>query len=272
MVRNVLSVVMLLAATFNAISASDSSLRNEGESDWKYIGFIEPGTKWEVEVKGVDVSELPVTNVVQWLDGVEEINGKEYVKLWVKINDGEYDLASYIRIDNAEMEIYALSPDDMERGERRIYDFRPHTGYRTLAAINWDGTLSAEDYIYHVDKHVAGGFESCGNDFSAWEVSIYSGSEDGEKIPLGDVTWIYGIGSPAGFLNQCYSINDGITSTLKRVETECSGVVYENNIAGITSVVAPEIINGIKYRPDGTLFRDGDKGIYIMNGKKYVQR
>jgi len=270
--RNVLSAIMMLAVAFNGISAINSEPRDEEAGGWNNIGFIEPGTKWEVEVKGVYVPEQPARNVVQWLYGEEEINGKEYTKLWVKIDDGEYTLASYIRIDTAEMEIYALSPDDMERGERRIYDFRPHTGYRTLAAINWDGTLSAEDYIYHVDRHVAGGVESCGNSFSTWEVSIYRGSEEGEKIHLGSVTWIYGIGSTAGFLNQCYSIYDGFTTVLKKVETECSGVVYENNIAGITSVVDPQIENGIKYRPDGTLFKEGDKGIYIMNGKKYIQR
>ena len=268
--RSVFSLVMLLAATFNVVCASDDTPRVEESIVWNNIGFIEEGTKWEVEVKGVNFMESPVINVVQWLDGVEEINGREYLKLWVKIDDGEYTLASYIRVDKAEMEVYALSPDDMERGERRIYDFRPHSGYRTLAAINWDGTISAEDYIYHVDKYVANGFESCGISFSSWNVSIYSGSVEGERTCLGNVTWIYGIGSPAGFLNQCYSISDGVTSTLMRVVTDCSGVVYENNVAGISSVDS-EMANGIKYRPDGTLFREGDKGIYIMNGKKYVQ-
>ena len=55
--------------------------------------------------------------------------------------------------------------------------------------------------------------------------------------------------------------------------TSCSGIVYDAATAGIGNINA-EVSTGdnVKYHIDGTLFREGDKGIYIMNGKKYIAR
>lgn len=78
-----------------------------------------------------------------------------------------------------------------------------------------------------------------------------------------------------GFTNQLYSLCDDYETTLKRVITSCSGIVYDANQAGIGGINADDsegIGNNVKYHIDGTLFREGDKGIYIMNGKKYIAR
>ena len=255
---------------FLCIGASNP-LHAESESQWKYIGFIEPGTKWEIDVTDLTDSDASVTKAIQWLDGSEEINGTEYMKLWVKIGDGEYSLASYIRCDRAEMCVYALSPDDVDHGECKNYDFSLIPGYREITPINWDGTLSKDSYVYHFDNTPTNSWESCGYKHPTMVVSIYSPDDANHESPLSSVTWIYGIGSQAGFLNQCYALYSGVKTELRKVSTDCSDVVFENNAAGITSAVETPVVNNIKYRLDGTLFRENEKGMYIMNGRKYIQ-
>lgn len=266
---SLISIAVACVAFGGFAAESPRNYESDGEGEWNYCGFIEPETEWEVEVTDLSNPDSQVMTVFQKLSGFEEINGKEYMKLWVKVDDGEYSLASYIRVDLWAV-IYALSPEDLERGECLIYDFNKLRSGE-VTPINWDGTLSQESYKYNFGKTYQL-WESCGIPYTAHEAVLYSSDDDNCDNPLGSVTWIRGIGSPAGFLNQCYALNSSVKTELIKVNTVCTGVVYEKTPAGITSVEESVISNNIKYRPDGTVFNDGDKGLYIMNGRKYIQR
>lgn len=253
-----------------------------GEEGWQNLYFIEPGAKWEVEVKSNTNPDEPTRMVTEWLDEEPvQVNDNWYLKLWVQIENEDPEFTTYIRLDTRYSCIYAMDPQNMERGEMLIYIMHTNSNLEEepLTALNWEGSLSEESYSFSL-KRGSFGVESCGNLYSGQSIEIYpAGSEKTTENCLGEVQWYYGLGSLSGFTNQCYAINNDYTTTLRRMTTLCSGIVYESPEAptpgtnGIDSIEDDATQSaGVRYHIDGTLFRDGEKGIYIMNGKKYIAR
>lgn len=268
MIKNLVLSILL------TVGISAGFARDNRPADWQNIYFIELGTKWEVEVKSNVDSDEPAKHVEQWLDGTETINDIQYLKLWISIDDNEAYLASYIRLEKPF--VYALDPNDIERGERLIYCLSIKSSPLTLAAMSWDGHLSAEDYSCTIDY--GEDISSCGWDWYGFKVTVnapdnetYSGSS------LCTATWYDGFGGAQGFTNQLYALDHDYTTILKRVTTTCNGVIYEDKSNESTPNAIEGIKNesfskSIKYHIDGTLFKEGEKGLYIMNGKKYIAR
>ena len=96
--RMLVGLSLLLALPMVALADHPGDLDPE---NWQNILFIELGTSWESEVKSNLSPDAPVMKVVQSLDGIDEINGKTYLKLWVSIDDGEPVFKSYIQIGRA---------------------------------------------------------------------------------------------------------------------------------------------------------------------------
>lgn len=138
--------------------------------------------------------------------------------------------------------------------------------------MKWDGTLVDEPFNWKQFDGTDPGFTF--NDIPYWYIcgNIFSeGSDTSDPdAKIGSTKWIYGIGSIAGFTNQCYSLFTEVTTTLKRVVTDCSGVVYEVDTNNIDEIVTERVDDSVKYRPDGTRFGENEKGLYIQNGKKYI--
>lgn len=272
MEKIVLTLVLMLTLVISGTVAFGS---NDDLSDWQSIYFIELGTSWEVDVKSNVNPEQPVKKVVQRLDGTETINGLTYIKLLIKIDNAEEYLASYVRIDRNMLTVYAVDPDNLERGERVLYCFRGDRAF-TLASMSWDGKLSDEDYTCAIRR--TDDIESCGYYWYGLKISVFPADADPtEENPIGQAVWYDGFGGSCGFANQLYCLDEDYTTVLRRVVTSCSGVVYENpsvssNPNAIDVVYDENQCNGVRYHLDGTLFRDGDKGIYIMNGKKFIAR
>lgn len=269
---------LILAFSVMLCMAFAMSAQEPGDPDWQNIYFIEPGTQWEVEVKSNVNPGEPAIQVTEWLEGSEMIDGKWYLKLWVKIGEEAPRMTTYIRMQvGPDARIYAMDPENMERGERLIYVFfyNRNMPEEPLASLNWDGTLSDEEYSFSMKS--GEGFENSGYKWGTEVASIYpSGAEKSAENCLGNVTWVYGLGGMCGFTNQCYAINSDYTTTLKRMVTHCSGVVYDSTgMNGIENIDAEDTMSptrNVKYHLDGTLFNEGEKGIYIMNGKKYIAR
>lgn len=243
---------------------------------WPFIHYIESGTKWEMEVQSkINPDEEPF-QVTEWLEGPVQIGDKNYLELWVQIGDEAPEMKTYLWFAMTNSRIYAVDPDDMER-ERLVYKMSVNNfdhDTEPLAILNWDGTVSEEEYSFRTKY--GDSFQNSGYNWWNIDVNLYPlGAEKIEENCLGKVEWIWGLGGMHGFTNQLYSLCDDYETTLKRVITSCSGIVYDANQAGIGGINADDsegIGNNVKYHIDGTLFREGDKGIYIMNGKKYIAR
>lgn len=245
------------------------------EKSSQRIRYIEEGTTWEVEMKSNLTPEAPAVNLSQSLDGSEIINDKEYLKLWLSIDGGEKELIAYVRISKVFQCVYALPVDDTDREERLIYFYsRPAEEPRKVTPMKWDGTLADESFDWK--EGVGNDDNFTFNDIPYWykHVDLYAdmadSSESGEKV--GSVKWIYGIGSIAGFTNQCYSLFPEVTTTLKRVLNGSSDVVYDASMTGVDQIESDFVGDGVRYRPDGTRFGENEKGLYIMNGRKYIAR
>lgn len=270
MEKLVLTLVLMLTSV---ISGSVAFGSHEDLSDWQNIFYIELGTSWEVDVKSNVNPDEAVKKVVQRLDGTETINDRKYLKLWIKIDDAEEYLASYIHLDKSKMSVYALDPENIERGERLIYSFVRHHDAFTLTSMSWDGKLSEEDYtcsMYGDDN-----IQSCGYTWYGYAISVFPADSDLTRENLiGKATWYDGFGGACGFTNQLSCLDEDYTTILRRVITSCNGVIYENlsEPGAIDAVYEEEYKNNVKYHLDGTLFREGDKGIYIVNGKKMIAR
>lgn len=254
-----------------------SYAHDPSDPGWQNVGFIEPGTQWEVEVKSNINPEEPAMRVTEYLDGSELIGDKWYLKLWVKVGDETPRMTTYIRIQHSPyLRIYAMDPENLERGDRLIYVLTAGRNIQEepLTSLNWDGTLSDEEYSF--DIYCGDELENNGNKWPTYTAFLFPwGADKTEENILGNVTWIFALGGTHGFTNQCYSLSGDYTTTLKRIITECSGVVYDaSGAAGVNYIDCDTMtdMRNIKYRIDGTVFHDGEKGIYIMNGKKYIAR
>lgn len=265
-------VLMLTSVISGAVALGNG----HDPSDWQNIYFIELGTSWEVDVKSNVNPDEAVKKVVQRLDGTETINDCKYLKLWIKIDDAEEYLASYIRLDKSTMSAYALDPENIERGERMIYSYVRHFDAFSLTSMSWDGKLSEEEYtcLKNGDENI----ESCGYTWYGFKISVFhEGSDITKDNLIGTTTWYDGFGGACGFTNQLSCLDENYTVILRRVITSCNGVIYENlpkpsTPNAIDAVYDENCGNNVKYHLDGTLFRDGDKGIYIVNGKKMIAR
>lgn len=245
------------------------------EKSYQGIRYIEEGTTWEVEMKSNLDPEAPVVSLKQSIEGAEIINGKEYLKLWLSVDGGEKELVSYVRISLKFLCVYALPLNDTGGDERLIYMFsRPAEEPKKLTPMKWDGTLVDESYNWEWGAGNDPNFTFNDIPYSYRHVDIFPEGADTSDpdAKIGSTKWIFGLGSIAGFTNQCYSLFPEVTTTLKRVVTGCSGVVYEAGTNGIGEIENDAVENGVKYRPDGTRFGENEKGLYIMNGKKYIAR
>ncbi len=248
------------------------------EPGWQHILFIESGTKWEMKVKSNVFTDESAFTATQWIDKYDEIDGRAYMELWSQTENDTPQLISYLRIEGGR--IFAISANDMQRGECLVYDFcRTDVTRDLLVPMNWDGTLSDKAYLYTSKSNGELDFSQlAGFKYQILSVSLFEEDDTDATDCVGTIDWYHGIGSPAGLTNQCYCLDSEYTSKLIKVYHNGSELVYDKSDeydtpqAAVEGIVDASCNDGVRYRPDGTRFNDGDKGIYIMNGKKYVAR
>lgn len=267
----IMTTALTMLLCYNSVTRANEP--QHGDPDWQFIGYIELGTKWEMEVKSNIFADKKSFNVTQWLEGTEEINGQKYMKLWSQVEDETPQITTYLRIDMKTMCIYAISSENINMQECLIYDFynrnKPDI---PIVPIRWDGKLSDKSYLYTSTNDGELDFSHLvGYKYSITKVSLYEIDDTETNNCVGEVKWYRGIGNPAGLTNQCYCLDTEYTTTLRKVYHCGVDLVYDMPVAGIGNITDTTSVDGIKYRPDGTRFNDGDKGIYIMNGKKYVR-
>lgn len=267
---------LLIAMSLSlAISITAKAENENGEgSGSNGIGLIESGTTWECEERLNAFSDMPMNKIVQTLDGTEEINGKTYIKLWVSTNDHSAKLRCYIRVDAQNGYVYALDPIRLEEGEKLIYSMYYQDTDEPVSWVLWDGFLMDRQYQFVAERDPGSDIENSGRVWEAQKVKLYPvGFKGDESACLTEVIWYSGLGTLAGFTNQLYGVCEEHTSILKRVVSSRLGVVFEaNENAGVGIIEDNRVPEGIKYRIDGTRFQEGEKGMYIMNGKKYIAR
>ncbi len=268
-------VLMITAALGILVYHNPKALADEpqhGDPDWPNIIYIEPGTKWEMEVKSSIFTDESAFTVNQWIEGTEDINDKIYYKLWSQVKDETPEIISYLRIDKLNYKIFAVSPENMDRDECLVYSFYTGSAPQEIVSMSWDGKLSDETYLFKAKKDGELDFSNLvGFKYPIMKVSLYNADDIDLENCIGTVDWYVGIGTPSGLTNQCYCLDTEYTTILRKVYHNGEQLVYDMPTARINDITDNSPADGIKYRPDGTRFNDGDKGIYIMNSKKYIR-
>lgn len=264
-------VILIFLALINIgarIWASNQTVPNNDPSDpdWQNLAYIEEGTVWEIEVQYNHPNSEPF-NVKQWLDGTEDINGRTYLKYWSQVEGEDAQLILYVRLVRGKNQAFCMAPDDPDHNEYLLYQFNYQQEPAEIASVGWDGTISDKKLKFSADS--GSDLEYSELKYYGWDVSLYDTSNND---CLDSVEWLLGMGTTHGFLNQCYSLETEYTTTLKRLLHCGNEVIYDNTTANIDNIQIDNTGSNIKYRADGTLFREGDKGLYIMNGKKYIAR
>ncbi|MDE7179612.1 MAG: hypothetical protein K2N88_00210 [Muribaculaceae bacterium] len=252
----------------------------------KFTNYIEEGTRWEMLAKTMDLNQNPPKLVeyvlTGWLEGYREINGKQYLVYWQGSGNMENKSeTAYIRYDNGL--VYSLRPGHLDEEERLLYDFNLTENEEVHLYMDSDYPdivakctgLGEKEFglkTYPVIKlECFGEFKGDLEQFLE-NLGFESGDVDvdldlDQKFNL---NWIPGIGAARGLLYNLYP-NDAVRTAVYHNDELIYGTPPQP--AGVGTIETDgecEPSNGLKYKPDGTLFRNGDKGIYIQNGRKYV--
>lgn len=223
------------------------------------LGYITGGTEWYTNGYGAYGEEIVR------LEGCEMIDNMEYYKIMNSRSDSEFQLTGYLRVDGEKVYIRLL---ESGADDKLLYNFALSIdkGCTFYPLAPW-GDIPQSFYARcaYVDT-----FESAGNEFTKYVMDIYEDSDWSKNNYFGKSVWIYGIGCEDGLLNLTSDLYYNFTP-LQKVVSQGQVVYAIDNTSVETIGLDEEYGTSVKYRPDGTVFNDGDKGMYIYKGKKYIR-
>ncbi|MDE7403083.1 MAG: hypothetical protein K2M87_06700 [Muribaculaceae bacterium] len=232
--------------------------------------LFKEGTEWFCKVESCDTYPPKISSIKFYLQGLVNKNDKSYLSVkterigadesqdynpWGAIR-AEGENVYYLPQDcNEEVLIYGfdLIPDE-------IYKFSPVEGARYEIG-KYPEPIQIELVEEELKTSEYGKYEL----MKLQETHSYGQSER-------PTYWIKGIGSIAGPMNNLYA--DLLGGSTSLIEVKVDGVtVYKDKTAGVS-----ECTNNYKdstekaYNLDGTPHEEGEKGIYIVAGKKVIER
>lgn len=229
--------------------------------------YFTEGTVWEVVYD--DDSQPTPTYVAYnyYIEGDTVIAGLDCLKMWSACQTGNStkELATCIYKDGERVYFF---PHKASSEKALLYDFALQPEQRSSFALpkgQWtDKGDCIEndvrcDYLYQIKQGVA--------TLEAMHVTEFATGQATTHSQGG--TWIKGIGSLRGVLENIGFDMDGGSSWLSRV-THNGETIYSNDMPTyIKQVKATQRTQG-KYRLDGKLAMPDGKGIYIVNGRKVL--
>lgn len=238
--------------------------------------YFREGMKWEYKAYPdfFPDKEYKPYYVTQYLDGKDFVAGKHCLKLFTIVNDEiEHEPYLHTYISSVGDKVYFLSMkpgDDPETGEwLMLYDFGLKAG--EVANIAFLFSCDAETLHKSVPMTCETITPESTHSHLLFKMSMTE--SQGDSKYFGD--WIAGIGSLWGVAcNGGWGFDGGGSMVLLRASLN-GEVLYENVNAGIEGAEVDAVTadsDADCYKPDGTPFLPGDKGLCISNGKKRIVR
>lgn len=263
----------IIITNFAPTSAyGDTDFPINEEDGMPAIGHIGPGARWEFELINKETPTEPAIQITERLGEIIPINGIYYCQLFTSSNGENEELLCYVRISFLKQTIKALPLDYENAEEYLIYSQQVRESWPanyTYSYLGIDGSLSNQEYNINEINHNY--IKCCDYNYLSLTYNVYSNNGADREL-IGSTNWINGIGTECGLINNLSCLDPKYTPHLLRMYNTNNQLVYEAQSADIYQLETPIISNTIKYHPDGSIFREGDKGIYIQNGKKYIQR
>lgn len=196
-------------------------------------------------------------------------------------NEGqEKTLYAYVRSEDGK--VYARSINNDPR-EFLMYDFNLQPGdlVSVYLCLGIDSPYKNLDKIHPYIVHCVNRYKitSNGHSFEVIEFDEHcEGMADDWDCNYLTGQWIVGVGSDAGPFYNIYLQLAGGGSMLDKV-TISDDLVYSNEDVQIDPANVNQLMDseesaeyGPSYNIDGTLHSEGQKGLYIRNGKKFIAR
>lgn len=262
---------MSKSETICTIDSKESSTNNNS-SEVESTNYICEGTLWVTSYldfgETLSFDDLKIFTSKKWIEGSEEINGRTYMKVWSASEKHDFmtEGPNYIRTEGER--VYMLKPQNHE--EKLLFDFSLSPGDFVDIDIVYGGAMSEYGDIYSmecVDKIIE---ENSGNMFHVISFNAHKNGELLDPSFFGKIKWIKGIGSNAGLLDNFISPEEG-GFTLTSVYHD-GKLIYASDLSSINDIRINNIesANSPKYHLDGTPYVNGESGIFIKNGKKYI--
>lgn len=271
------TICCALLSVFTTLAAEQEGNGNQSTNQEQRLGYICEGTIWEsgraiLNPKPESVTNLFIIEMMRdWIEGTESINGVTYMKVFRASDKDNYQKTTveYIRTEGEK--VYMLLDKDSDAPyEVLLFDYSLLDGEvselgpivfgcimpDTPASVN---CVDSDEVIFD------------NKSFKTMTMDVLLNGQH-SLICEYPIKWIRGIGSESGLLDNIYSPESGGSRLLN---------VYHNGELVYNYTAAPSGIEETpfemyntkenkKYHIDGTIFRDGDKGICIQNGRKTI--
>lgn len=242
------------------------------------LGYICEGTRWEsfwLKVYPIFndklIYETKVIKDITWIEGTETINGRTYMKVY-RSTEAAPDYPPTLHYIRVEGERVYLHDDDLSGNkEYLIYDYSLSTG-ETLEIDGCDHCYVPEDKNYFATNQSKGTLTFGNNTYETMDMMILYMDYNANTRPDETITWIKGIGSEAGLLENWYSPRAG--GNILTAVYHNDVMVYKAQTTGIENIyndMVKQEKTSKKYHIDGTEFKDGDTGICIEADKKTIR-
>ncbi len=247
---------------------------NNGENDEQvreFTNYYCEGTEWYYGYNDIIVNDdfsYTLKRIVykEWLEGEIELEGKKYFCVWCQSEDRgitEPQLLSYIRVEDNK--VWRKDVDKPEDPEMLIFDFNLAPG-EVFNEYSYNvgefhinvKTICAEWMQYPIGKE---GLPSL-------KIVTTKATPELLDMPEEEITfWICGIGGIGALDN-----NTDITNRLFAVYHNGTKI-FDNEPSGVEELQEEYVtpLKGKQYHLDGRIFKEGDRGISISNGKKVIR-
>ncbi|MDE7402087.1 MAG: hypothetical protein K2M87_01595 [Muribaculaceae bacterium] len=246
---------------------------NNGESDEQvreFTNYYCEGTEWYYSCKDIIVNDdfsYTLKRIVykEWLEGEIELGDKKYFCVWRLCEDrgiNDPQLLSYVRTE--ESKVWKKNVDRPDEPEILIFDFNLAPGD------------VFDEYSYNVDEFRINVKTTCSERIQfpkdkeglpSLKMTTTTYSQDFDIAEEYDTYWICGVGGLGGLDEPRY--RNKYLYSLYHNGTK----IFDNEPSGVEDLqeeyVTPH--NGNKYHLDGRVFKEGDRGISISNGKKVIR-
>lgn len=252
----------------------ESPADGDAENTSDFADFICEGTVWE----GASITEYDkpyseqFTTGKDWIEGTEVINSREYMVVRKERKNLLMTVTGKAYIRKSEDKIYAIVPDRLDIGEFVLYDFSLQPGELvvTMPYSGGPGFPYALPIQFRCDETEV--INSDGIDFESFVMNVEKTHEDFTDTKI---RWIKGIGSECGLLR---NFTEQAGSRYKIFNVYHNGeLVYSVPDPNASSV--DRIIDDNSHPEDGRIYdlsgrevKEGSKGIFVRNGKKFIVR
>lgn len=251
--------------------------QNKNDIQGNGLGYICEGTVWEsarliYNFEADSLDDIFITEMMKdWIEETESINGVTYMKVFRASDKDNYQKTTveYIRTEGEK--VYMLLDKDSDAPyEVLLFDYSLSDGeVSELGPIVYGCIMPdtpASVNCVDSDNVI---FED--NSFKTMTMDVLLNGQH-SLICEYPIKWIRGIGSESGLLDNIFSPESGGSRLLNVYHNGELVYNYTASLSGIeeTPFEPHNTKEGKKYHIDGTVFRDGDKGICIQNGRKTI--